>query len=77
MNEFLQNEGPLSVTLHEFIPKSFLTKGLITTIYMVSYHNDNDQEDFTKKEEEMSLEETKVTNEEESKIHALEEAIAL
>ena len=66
-----------SVTLHEFFPKSFLTESLMTTIYMVSYHGANDQEDLIENEEKMSLEETKVTKEEESEIHALEEAVAL
>ena len=66
-----------SVTLHEFFPKGFLTESLMTTTYMVSYHGANDQEDLIEKEEKVSLEETKVTKEEESEIHALEEAVAL
>ena len=41
-NELLQKEGPLSVTLHEFFPKGFLTEGLMTTTYMVSCHDADD-----------------------------------
>ena len=46
------------VMLHEFFPKGFLTKSLMTTTYMVSYHNDDDQEDLIEKEEKVSLEES-------------------
>ena len=76
-NELLQKEGPLSVTLREFFPKGFLTKGLMTTTYMVSCHDADDQEDLTEKEEKVNLEETKVTKEGRSETHASEEAIAL
>ena len=76
-NELLQKEGPPSVTLHEFFPQGFLTEGLMTTTYMVSCHDIDDQEDLTEKEEKVNLEETKVTKEEESETHASEEAIAL
>ena len=63
-NELLQKEGPLPVMLHEFFPKSFLAEGLMTTTYMVSCHDANDQEDPTEKEEKVNLEEIKVTKEE-------------
>ena len=53
------------VMVHEFFPKHFLTQGLLTIT------------NFTKKEEKVSLEETKVTKEKESEIHALEEAVSL
>ena len=76
-NELLQKEGPLSITLHKFFAKGFLAGGLMTTTYMVSCHDANDQEDPTEKEEKMNLEETKVTKEEGSKTHASEEAVAL
>ena len=33
LNELLQKEGPLSVTLHEFFRKSFLAEDLMTTTY--------------------------------------------
>nr|POE93785.1 hypothetical protein CFP56_41656 [Quercus suber] len=36
------NEGLLSVTLHEFFPKGFLTESLMTTTYMVSCHDADD-----------------------------------
>ena len=49
----------------------------MTTTYMVSYHNADDQEDLIENEEKVSLEETKVTKEEESETHASEEAVAL
>nr|POE73449.1 hypothetical protein CFP56_08752 [Quercus suber] len=52
------NEGPLSVTLHEFFPEGFLTKSLMTTTHMVSCHDVDDQEDLTEKEEKENLEET-------------------
>ena len=76
-NELLQKEGPLPVTLHEFFPKSFLAEGLMTTTYMVSCQDANDQEDPTEKEEKENLEETKETKEEGSETHASEEAVAL
>ena len=69
-NELLQKEGPLSITLHEFFPKGFLAGALMTTTYIVSCHDADDQEDPTKNEETMNLEETKVTKEEESETHA-------
>ena len=49
----------------------------MTTTYMVSCHDADDQEDPTEKEEKMNLEETKVTKEEGSETHAAEEAVAL
>ena len=49
----------------------------MATTYMVSYHDANDQEDPTEKEEKVNLEETKITKEEGSETHALEEAVAL
>ena len=76
-NELLQKEGPLPVTLHDFFPKSFLAEGLMATTYMVSYHDADDQEDPTEKEEKVDLEEIKVTKEEGSETHASEEAVAL
>ena len=76
-NDLLQKEGSPSVKLQEFFPKGFLTKGLMTTIYMVFCHDADDQEDLTEKEERVNLEETKVTKEEESETHASEEAVAL
>ena len=54
----------MPVTLHEFFPKSFLVEGLMATTYMVSYHDADDQEDPTEKEEKVDLEEIKVTKEE-------------
>ena len=71
-NELLKKEG-----LHEFFPKSFLAEGLMTTTYMVSCHDANDQEEPTEKEEKVNLEEIKVTEEEGSETHASEETIAL
>nr|POE50612.1 hypothetical protein CFP56_00072 [Quercus suber] len=71
------NEGPLSVTLHEFFPKGFLIEGLMTTTYMVSCHDVDDQENLTGKEEKVNLEETKGTKEEESETHASEETVAI
>nr|POE79042.1 hypothetical protein CFP56_43052 [Quercus suber] len=71
------NEGPLLITLHEFFPKGFLTEGLMTTTYMVSCHDVDDQEDLTEKEEKMNLEETRGTKEEESETHASEETVAI
>ena len=65
------------VTLHEFFPKGFLTEGLMATTYMVSFHDVDDQEDLAEKEEKVNLEETKVTKEEGSETHALEEVVAL
>ena len=50
-NELLLKEAPPSITLHEFFPKGFLTEGLMTTTYMVSCHDANDQEDLAEKEE--------------------------
>ena len=76
-NELLQKEGPLPVTLHEFFPKSFLAECLMTTTYMVSCHDADDQEDPTEKEEKVNLEEIKVTKEEGSETHASEETVAL
>ena len=76
-NELLQKEGPLPVTLHEFFPKSFLAEGLMTTTYMVSCHDADDQEEPTEKEEKVYLEEIKVTKEEGSETHASEEMVAL
>ena len=76
-NELLKKEGPLPVTLHEFFPKSFLIEGLMTTTYMVSCHDADDQEDPIEKEEKVNLEETKITKEEGSETHASEEAVAL
>ena len=70
LNELLQK-------LHEFFPKSFLAEGLMTTTYMVSYHDADDQEDPTKKEEKVNLEEIKVTKEEGSETYALGEVVAL
>ena len=67
---------PVSHT-NEFFPKGFLTESLMTTTYMVSYHDADDQEDLTKKEEKVSLEETKVIKEKESEIHASEELVSL
>ena len=49
----------------------------MTITYMVSCHDANNQEDLTEKEEKVNLEETKVTKEEGSETHALEEAVAL
>ena len=49
----------------------------MTTTYMVSCHDVDDQEDLTEKEEKVNLEETKVTKEGGSETHASEEAIAL
>ena len=49
----------------------------MTTTYMVSYHDANNQEDLIENKEKESLEETKVTKEEENEIHALEEVVAL
>ena len=57
----------MSVTLHKFFPKGFLIKGLMSTTYMVSCHDADDQENLTKKEEKVNLEETKLTKEEGSK----------
>nr|POE69336.1 hypothetical protein CFP56_08592 [Quercus suber] len=71
------NEGPLSVTLHEFFPKGFLIEGLMTTTYMVSCHDVDDQEDLTEKEEKVNLEETRGTKEEEGETHAPEETVAI
>nr|POE85869.1 hypothetical protein CFP56_18217 [Quercus suber] len=50
------------------------SEGLMTTTYMVSCHDADDQEDLTENEEKVNLEETKVTKEEGSETHALEEA---
>ena len=77
LNELLQKEGPSPVMLHEFFPKSFLAEGLMTTTYMVSCHDADDQEDPMEKEEKVNLEEIKVTKEEGSETYALEEAVAL
>ena len=49
----------------------------MATTYMVSYHDADDQEDPTENEEKVDLEEIKVTKEEGSETHALEEAVAL
>ena len=49
----------------------------MTTTYMVSCHDADDQEDLTEKEEKVNLEETKVTKEGRSETHASEKAIAL
>ena len=49
----------------------------MTTTYMVSCHDADDQEDPTEKEKKVNLEETKVTKEEGSETHASEEAVAL
>ena len=49
----------------------------MTITYMVSCHDVDDQEDLTEKEEKVNLEETKVTKEEWSETHSLEEAVAL
>ena len=49
----------------------------MTTTYMVSCRDADDQEDLIEKEEKANLEETKLTKEEGSKTHASEEAIAL
>ena len=49
----------------------------MTTTYMVSCHDADDQEDPTEKEEKVNLEEIKVTKEEGSETYALEEAVAL
>ena len=76
-NELLQKEGPLPITLHEFFPKSFFAEGLMATTYMVSYHDADDREDPTEKEERVDLEEIKTTKEEGSETHASEEAVAL
>ena len=76
-NELLQKEGPLPITLHEFFPKSFFAEGLMATTYMVSYHDADDREDPTEKEEKVDLEEIKTTKEEGSETHASEEAVAL
>ena len=49
----------------------------MTTTYMVSHHDADDQKDLTENEEKVSLEETKVTKEEENEIYASKEAVAL
>ena len=49
----------------------------MTTTYMVSCHDADDQEDPTENEEKMNLKETNVTKEEGSETHASEEAVAL
>ena len=49
----------------------------MTTTYMVSCHDADDQEEPTEKEEKVNLEEIKVTKEEGSETHASEEAVAL
>ena len=49
----------------------------MTTTYMVSHHDADDQKDLTENEEKVSLEETKVTKEEENEIYASKKAVAL
>ena len=49
----------------------------MTTTYMVSCHNADDQEDPIKKEEKVNLKEIKVTKEEGSETYATKEAVAL
>ena len=49
----------------------------MTTTYMVSCHDADDQEDPTEKEKKVNLEEIKVTKEEGSETYASEEAVAL
>ena len=67
----------MPITLHEFFPKSFFAEGLMATTYMVSYHDADDREDPTEKEERVDLEEIKTTKEEGSETHVSEEAVAL
>ena len=49
----------------------------MTTTYMVSCHDTDDQEDPTEREEKVNLEEIKVTKEEGSETYASEEVVAL
>ena len=49
----------------------------MTTTYMVSCHDADDQEDLTEKEEKVNLEETKGTKEKESETHASKEIVAI
>ena len=49
----------------------------MTTTYMVSCHDADDQEDPTEKEEKVNLEEIKVTKEKGSETHASKETVAL
>ena len=72
-----KGKGTNGLKKQKFLPKGFLTESLMTTIYMVSFHDADDQEDLTEKEEKVNLEETKVTKEKGSETHALEEAVTL
>ena len=72
----LQKDSHSLITLREFFPKGYFTEDLVTTAYMTSCHEVDEQDGSVQGEEEVHLEEAKMVEKEENEIYAAEEVFA-
>jgi hypothetical protein len=62
--------------LQEFFPKGYFAEDLVTTAYMTSCHEVDEQDGFVQGEEEVHLGEAKMIEKEENEIYAVKEVFA-
>ena len=56
----LQKDSHSLITLREFFPKGYFTEDLVTTAYMTSCHEVDEQDGSVQGEEEVHLKEAKM-----------------
>jgi hypothetical protein len=76
IEEVLQEDSHSPITLREFFPKGYFAEDLVTTVYMTSCHEVDEQDGSVQGEEEVHLGEANMIEKEESEIYAAEEVFA-
>uniref|UniRef100_A0A2N9ILM6 Uncharacterized protein n=1 Tax=Fagus sylvatica TaxID=28930 RepID=A0A2N9ILM6_FAGSY len=76
IEEVLQEDSHSPITLREFFPEGYFAEDLVTTAYMTSCHEVDEQDGSVQGEEEVHLGEANMIEKEENEIYAAEEVFA-
>uniref|UniRef100_A0A2N9E6Y6 Uncharacterized protein n=1 Tax=Fagus sylvatica TaxID=28930 RepID=A0A2N9E6Y6_FAGSY len=76
IEEVLQKDSHSPITLREFFPEGYFAEDLVTTAYMTSCHEVDEQDGSVQGEEEVHLGEANMIEKEENEIYAAEEVFA-